>query len=48
VIELSYKIQLTAWMTIQPSVQRVFHPGGRITSSIPDSWVAILQTSVRF
>lgn len=48
VIELSYKAQMTAWWTIQPSVQRVFHPGGRVLANIPDAWAVIVQTTVRF
>lgn len=48
VIELSYKAQLTAWWTLQPSIQRVFHPGGRVTTDIPDAWAFILQTGLRF
>ena len=49
VIELSYKAQLTAWWTLQPSVQRVLHPGGQISPSAPgDAWVFILQTTLRF
>lgn len=48
VIELSYKAQLTAWWTLQPSVQRVIHPGGRVLANIPDAWVFILQTTLRF
>ena len=48
VIEASYKAQLTAWWTLQPSVQRVFHPGGRVLADIPDAWVFILQASLRF
>ena len=48
VVELSYKAQLSAWWTLQPSVQRVFHPGGRITPGISDAWVVIVQTSFRF
>lgn len=47
VVELSYKAQLTAWLTLQPSVQRVFHPGGRVQSDIPDSWAVILQVMLR-
>jgi porin len=47
VIELSYKAQLTAWWTLQPSVQRVFHPGARVLADIPDAWVVIVQTSLR-
>jgi porin len=48
VIEASYKAQLTAWWTLQPSVQRVIHPGGRTLADIPDAWVFILQTTLRF
>jgi len=48
VIELSYKAQLTAWWTLQPSVQRVFHPGGRVQAEIPDAWAVIVQSAFRF
>lgn len=48
VVELSYKAQLTAWFTLEPSLQRVFHPGGRLQTAIPDAWVFIIQTTVRF
>lgn len=48
VIEVNYKAQLTAWWTLQPSLQRVFHPGGRVQADIPDAWVFILQTTLRF
>jgi porin len=48
VLELSYKAQLTAWWALQTSVQRVFHPGGRIYTDIPDAWVLIVQTTLRF
>ena len=46
VIELSYKAQMTAWWTLQPSVQRVFHPGG--SSAIRDAWAVIVMTTLRF
>lgn len=46
VIELSYKIQATAWWTVQGSLQHVFHPGG--SAAIPDANVFILQTTLRF
>ncbi len=46
VVELSYKAQLTAWWTLQPSVQHVFHPGG--SAALPDATVFILQTTLRF
>ncbi|MGH7993178.1 MAG: carbohydrate porin, partial [Limisphaerales bacterium] len=48
VIELSYKAQMTAWWTVQPSLQRVFHPGGRASADLPDAWVFIVQTTLRF
>ena len=48
VIEVSYKAQMTAWWTIQPSLQRVFHPGGGVSADIPDAWVFIIQTTLRF
>ena len=47
-IELSYKAQLTAWWTMQASVERTFHPGGRALAAIPDSWAVIVQTVLRF
>ena len=46
VVELNYKIQATAWWTIQASLQHVFHPGG--SSAVPDATALILQTSLRF
>jgi porin len=48
VVELSYKFQVAAWWTVQPSIQRVFHPGGRVFSDTADSTVFILQTTLRF
>jgi porin len=48
VIEANYKAQLTAWWTLQASGQRVIHPGGRVLADIPDAWVLILQTTLRF
>ena len=45
-IELSYKLQLTAWWTLQPDFQYVFHPGG--SANVPDAVVFILQTTLRF
>jgi porin len=45
-LELSYKVQATAWWTLQPSLQRVLHPGG--SSAIPDATVLILQSTFRF
>ncbi len=48
VLEISYKAQLTAWFTLQPSVQRVFHPGGYVQGEIPDAWAVIVQAVFRF
>ena len=50
VVELSYKAQLTAWWTLQPSLQYVFHPGGRTdpTRNIDDALAVLLQTTFRF
>ena len=46
VIEVSYKAQVTAWWTLQPSIQRVFHPGG--SAAIPDAWAVLVMSSLRF
>jgi porin len=48
VLELNYKAQMTAWWTVQTSVQRVFHPGGRVLTATPDAWAVIVQSSLRF
>lgn len=45
-IEVSYKVQATAWWTVQPSFQYVIHPGG--SSAIPNACAFILQTTLRF
>lgn len=49
-VELSYKAQLTAWWTLQPSIQYTFHPGGRTDPfQVPDDSLAvILMTTLRF
>ena len=48
VVELSYKFQVAAWWTVQPSIQRVIHPGGRTLNDTPDATIFILQTTLRF
>ncbi len=45
-VELSYKAQIAAWWTLQPSIQYAMHPGG--SKAIPDAWVGIIQTTIRF
>jgi porin len=46
VIELDYKVQATAWWTVQGSLQHVFHPGG--SAATHDATVFILMTTLRF
>ena len=46
VIELNYKIQATAWWTVQASLQHVLHPGG--SHALPNATAFILQTTLRF
>lgn len=45
-LELTYKAQVTAWWTLQPSLQWVIHPGG--SDADRDAWAAILMTTLRF
>jgi porin len=49
-IELSYKAQITAWWTVQPSAQWVMHPGGLtdLTNQPDDAFALILQSTLRF
>jgi porin len=46
VVELSYKAQMTAWWTMHVDVQRAIHPGG--SAAVPDAWVFILASTLRF
>jgi porin len=46
VIELNYKAQVTAWWTVNFSLQHPIHPGG--SGAIPDAWAAIVASTVRF
>ncbi len=48
VVELSYKAQLTAWWTMQVSLERAIHPGGRLLAKIPDAWTTVVQMTFRF
>ncbi|MHC1765433.1 MAG: carbohydrate porin [Verrucomicrobiia bacterium] len=48
VLEFSYKAQLTAWWTLQPSLQWVIHPGGRGNGQdIPDAVAFLVFTTFR-
>jgi porin len=33
VLEISYQAQVTPWMTLQPDLQRIFHPGGNVLNA---------------
>jgi porin len=48
VLEFNYRAQLAAWWSLQTSLQRVWHPGGRLQAELPDAWVFIVQTAFRF
>ena len=45
-MEITYKAQLTAWWTLQPSIQYVMHPGG--SEANRDAWAFVLMTTLRF
>lgn len=49
-VELSYKAQLTAWWTVQPSLQWVLHPGGYtdLARQPGDAFAFVLQSTLRF
>jgi porin len=46
VVEVNYKAQVTAWWTLDTSVQRPIHPGGSAANR--DAWVFILASTLRF
>ena len=48
VVELNYRAQMTAWWSLQTSLQRVLHPGGRVFQDTPNAWVLVVQTMFRF
>ena len=45
-LEITYKAQIAAWWTLQPSVQWVIHPGG--SQADRDAWAVVLMTTIRF
>jgi porin len=45
-VELTYKAQVTAWWTLQPSLQWVVHPGG--SEADRDALAVVLMTTLRF
>ncbi|NOS71683.1 MAG: carbohydrate porin [Verrucomicrobia bacterium] len=46
VVEVTYKAQMTAWWTVQTSVQRVIHPEGSATHR--NAWALIIASTIRF
>jgi porin len=51
-LDLTYQIQLTPWMTLQPDLQRIFRPGGNVLnpdgSPRKDALVLGLRSSLTF
>jgi len=49
-VELTYKAQITAWWTLQLSLERAIHPGGHTlpgNSNPRDAWAFILAATIR-
>ncbi|HZW24401.1 MAG TPA: carbohydrate porin [Gallionella sp.] len=46
VVELTYRAQLQPWLSLQPSLQRVFNPN--MDAALPDAWVAGIRLEVAF
>jgi len=52
VLELSYQAQMTPWWTLQPDLQGILNPGGRVANADghvrPDALLVGLRTTVTF
>jgi porin len=52
VLEISYQAQVTPWMTLQPDLQRIFHPSGNVLnadgSTRKDALVLGLRSTLTF
>jgi porin len=46
VLEWTYALAVTPWLTVQPDIQYIIHPGGR--SSVPNALVVGVQLSFQF
>ncbi|OGS71805.1 MAG: hypothetical protein A2063_06580 [Gallionellales bacterium GWA2_60_142] len=46
VVELTYRAQLQPWLSLQPSLQRVFNPN--MDAALPDAWIAGVRLEVAF
>jgi porin len=56
VLEVTYEARIAPWWLLQPDLQFIFHPGGRISAPlpappgqpIPNAWVLGLRSSITF
>lgn len=46
VIELTYSAQITPWLSVQPNVQHILHPGG--SNVLSDEWVLGFRSYLAF
>ena len=46
ILELTYSAQLTPWLSIQPDVQYIIHPGA--SNALSDEWALGLRASIAF
>jgi porin len=49
-VEISYKAQITAWLTLHASIERAIHPGGHTlpgNANPQDAWAFILAATLR-
>ncbi|NIF22890.1 carbohydrate porin [Pantoea sp. Acro-835] len=47
-VEMTYTLQATPWLSVRPSVQYIKEPGAFYNKDIKDTWVAGVQVKVKF
>ena len=47
-VEMTYTLQATPWLSVRPSVQYIKEPGAFSNKEIKDTWVAGVQVKVKF
>lgn len=47
-VEMTYNLQATPWLSVRPSVQYIKEPGAFSNKEIKDTWVAGVQVKVKF
>ena len=47
-IEMTYTLQATPWLSVRPSVQYIKEPGAFANKEIKDAWVTGVQVKVKF